>query len=207
MKNKMRAFFEKIPNYIIIIIAIIITIPLAMNIVKSSKETSQQQSNMEKGEKVLIVAKSNYNVIISALKQYPEEMSKKEMKDSGFILIENGEYIDDGKKLWNNFCKKIKKEKDGAVLIAQYTVEGDLILKYLSCVNGHFYYVKDSTRDQFGGGYQKYNYNYLKRYEENGAYEVVLTKEKDVMYEDLEKDNPIKKINKVFEIKENEKNK
>lgn len=207
MIQKIGDFLKRIPSYMIIIIAIIITIPLAMNVVKVSKETSKQQEDMTKDEKVLIVAKSNYDVIIMALKEYPEDLSEKQMLQSGFIVINNRKFVGSGEKLWSSFCQKVRKKKNAAVILAQYTMEGDVILQYISYVNEHFYLVQDASRDQFGGGYDKYDYSYMKRFEENGTYKVVLTKDEGLVFSKLEKKRDIKDTNDIFEVKKIEKNK
>lgn len=200
MKEKIGKLFKKIPTYSIVIIAIIVSIPLAMNNIKISRDTAKQQSDMEDGEKVLIVANNKYETIISALKEYPEDISEKQMIDSGFIVIKGENFVDNSEKLWTNFCKKVKDKKDAAVLIGQYTIEGDPILQYVSYVDGHYYYVQDATRDQFGGDYEKHDYPLLKRFEKNGAYQVVLTKDKSLTYEKIQEIEDVKDTNLIFQV-------
>ncbi len=53
-------------------------------------------------------------------------------------------------KSFESVLKNVKDHKDCAIVICQYTVEGDPILQYVSNVNGKFYYVEDSTRDAYG---------------------------------------------------------
>lgn len=39
-----------------------------------------------------------------------------------------------------------------AIVILNYTMEGDPIYDYLSCINGEYYYYSDSSRDMYGSG-------------------------------------------------------
>lgn len=46
-----------------------------------------------------------------------------------------------------------------AVVILNYTVEGDPVYDYISCINGDYYYYSDNSRDEYGNG-SAYNGSY-----------------------------------------------
>lgn len=77
-------------------------------------------------------------------------MTAEDTSYQGIVVIEYDSFGKGSKKLWNQFLKNVKDHKDCAIVICQYTVEGDPILQYVSNVNGKFYYVEDSTRDAYG---------------------------------------------------------
>jgi hypothetical protein len=192
---------KKIPTWTITLVALILSIVLAANFIKANKDTAKQAKEADPEERVLIIAKSNFTEIENALKDYPEKLPEKEAVRQGFIVIRDEKLKSDGAEIWNRFCEKIRKKKDGAVMICQYTAEGDPILQYVSFKDGAYYFVEDATRDPFGNGKcQSYTYGTLKRFEEKGKYNVALTKKKDLTYEQMNKaDNP-KETKRLFSV-------
>lgn len=49
-----------------------------------------------------------------------------------------------------------------ALVLLSYTVEGDPIYDYLSCINGDYYFYSDSSKDEYGGGYYDGSYKDLR---------------------------------------------
>ncbi len=49
-----------------------------------------------------------------------------------------------------------------AVVILSYTVEGDPIYDYISCVNGNYYFYSDNSRDKYGSGSYDGSYKNLR---------------------------------------------
>ena len=105
-------------------------------------------------------------------------------------------------KVWQKFLEKIRKKKDGAVIICQFTTEGDPILQYISYLDGKFYYVEDSTRDQFSGEkYVEHTYDYFKRFEENKLYTAFLTNEEEMTLDEAQDVRNLKTAIQIFEVK------
>ncbi|OLR58303.1 hypothetical protein BHF70_00880 [Anaerostipes sp. 494a] len=191
----------QIPTWLITVAALVVSIVLAANFIKANKDTIEQTKNSDSDEKILIVVKTNFKEIESALKQYPDDLSAKEALDSGFIVVENRQMKGESAKLWKSFCNKIKKKKEGAVLISQFTVEGDPILNYIAYKDGKYYYVEDTSRDQFGDQrYSHHVYNTMKRFEENDSYVAVLTTENKLSYKDVQQSDDDSKIVEILEV-------
>ncbi len=175
---------KKIPSWAITVAALILSILLAANFIKANKDAADQIKNSDSDEKVLIIAKSNFKDIQTSLEEYPEDLNAKKALNSGFIVIENDKIEGDGVKLWKKFCQKIKKKKDGAVLICQFTAEGDAIITYISYKDGTYYFVEDTTRDEFSNQkYENHTYKNMKRFEEDGRYLAVLTTKDNLSYQ------------------------
>lgn len=49
-----------------------------------------------------------------------------------------------------------------ALVLLSYTVEGDPIYDYISCINGDYYFYSDSSKDEYGGGYYDGSYKDLR---------------------------------------------
>ena len=132
--------------------------------VKTEKTTKETK----KKEKIEIKILSKYDQIKKLLSKYPKEMTSEEASDQEIVVIENESFDKASKKIWDQFLKDVKDQKDCAIVICQYTVEGDPILQYVSNVDGKFYYVEDSTRDAYGS--EKYvQYTYCLLYTSDAA--------------------------------------
>lgn len=193
---------KKIPSWAITLAALILSVLLAANYLKAYTDTVKQIKNSDSDEKVLIIAKSNYKDIQNALKEYPDDLDAKKALDSGFIVLENDGFKGGSAKLWKNFCKKIKEKKDGAVLISQFTVEGDAIITYISYKDGTYYFVEDTTRDEFGSqGYENHTYSSMKRFEEDQRYLAVLTTDDELSYEDAKNADDRKQTAEILNVR------
>ena len=67
----------------------------------------------------------------SCFQNTPKEMTSKEASDQEIVVIEN-ESFDKASKNLGSVLKDVKDQKDCAIVICQYTVEGDPILQYVS---------------------------------------------------------------------------
>lgn len=184
---------KKIPAWAITVAALLLSILLAANFIKANKDTARQARNSDSDEKILILAKTDFKEIKDALGQYPKDLTQKTALEQGFIVSQGNELKGDSAKLWKNFCQKVAKKKEGAVLIAQYTAEGDAVVQYISHKDGTFYYVKDTTRDEYGTqGYASHKYSYLKRFKENETYYAALSTKDNMTLKELKKSESLK---------------
>lgn len=193
---------KKIPGWAITAVALVLSIILAANFIKANKGAADQIRSADPDEKFVIIAKSNYKEIEASLKEYPEDLSAKEALNSGMIVVKDQAFQKDGSKVWQKFLEKIRKKKDGAVIICQFTTEGDPILQYISYLDGKFYYVEDSTRDQFSGEkYVEHTYDYFKRFEENKLYTAFLTNKEEMTLDEAQDVRNLKTAIQIFEVK------
>ena len=134
------------------------------------------------------------------------EKTTKETKKKEKIeikIIENESFDKASKKIWDQFLKDVKDQKDCAIVICQYTVEGDPILQYVSNVDGKFYYVEDSTRDAYGSEkYVQYTYDYYKIYKQDGHYTAILTTNNKLTFDEAQDVRSLKTAIQLLDIKE-----
>lgn len=193
---------KKIPGWVITAAALVLSVILAANFIKANKGAADQIKSADPDEGIVIIAKSNYKEIESSLKEYSEDISQKEALKSGMIVVKNQEFQEDSDKLWKKFLEKIRKKKDGAVIICQFTTEGDPILQYISYLDGKFYYVEDATRDQFGGEeYVEHTYDYFKRFEEQKLYTAFLTNKEEITLAEAQDARNLKTAIQILEVK------
>lgn len=184
---------KKIPTWSITVVALLLSILLAANFIKANKDVARQARNSDSDEKILILAKTDFNEIKDALGQYPENLTQKIALEQGFIVTQGEELKGESVELWKNFCQKVAKNKEGAVLIASYTIEGDAIVQYIAHRDGTFYYVEDTTRDEYGTqGYATHKYSYLKRFDDDGTYYAALSAKDDVTVEEVKNSKSLK---------------
>ena len=152
-------------------------------------------------EKIKILSK--YDQIKKLLSKYPKEMTAEDTSYQGIVVIEYDSFGKGSKKLWNQFLKNVKDHKDCAIVICQYTVEGDPILQYVSNVNGKFYYVEDSTRDAYGSEkYVQYTYDYYKIYKQDGHYTVILTMDNKLTFDEAQDVRSLKTAIQLLDVKQ-----
>lgn len=167
--------------------------------VKTEKITKETK----KKEKIEIKILSKYDQIKKLLSKYPKEMTSKEASDQEIVVIENESFDKASKKIWDQFLKDVKDQKDCAIVICQYTVEGDPILQYVSNVDGKFYYVEDSTRDAYGSEkYVQYTYDYYKIYKQDGHYTAILTTNNKLTFDEAQDVRSLKTAIQLLDIKE-----
>lgn len=67
-----------------------------------------------------------------------------------------------GREYWDEFYQSVQEEKPAQLTIANFTIEGDVILDYVNYDGNDFYLLSDSTRDRFAGElYWQETYKYL----------------------------------------------
>ena len=130
-------------------------------------------------------------------------MTAEDTSYQGIVVIEYDSFGKGSKKLWNQFLKNVKDHKDCAIVICQYTVEGDPILQYVSNVNGKFYYVEDSTRDTYGSEkYVQYTYDYYKIYKQDGNYIAILTMDNKLTFDEAQDVRSLKTAIQLLDVKQ-----
>lgn len=169
----------------------------------TTTQKKQVTTKKKKVEKIDIKTLSDYGQIKTLLSKYPKTLSSQQAKHQGLIMIENGRFEKNSKKIWKQFLKDVDKKQNCAIIICQHTVEGDPILQYISNVDGKFYYVEDSTRDAYGSEkYVQYTYDYYKIYEQNGHYTAILTTNNKLTYDEAQDVRSLKAAIQLFDIKE-----
>ena len=154
---------------------------------------SVKDSTSAKTEKTTKETKRDEKIEIKILSKY----------DQGIVVIEYDSFGKGSKKLWNQFLKNVKDHKDCAIVICQYTVEGDPILQYVSNVNGKFYYVEDSTRDTYGSEkYVQYTYDYYKIYKQDGHYIAILTMDNKLTFDEAQDVRSLKTAIQLLDVKQ-----
>lgn len=166
---------------------------------QAKKATKQGQ----KDKKIEIRVLTKYDKIKDLLSQYPKDLTSKQASYQGIVTIENESFDKNSKTIWKQFLKNVKDNKDCAIVICQYTVEGDPILQYISSANGKFYYVEDSTRDTYGSEkYVQYTYDYYKIYQQNGHYTAILTTDNKLTYDEAQDVRSLKTAIQLLDVKE-----
>ena len=121
---------------------------------------------------VNIYGEEDFEKIQELLRTYP---IKNAAANGGFVMV-HGVVEGDSKKAWNNFYANVNQGNDAAIVIVQYTTEGDPILNYVSFMNDSFYFVMDISRDAWGGPVPYYSgsHKFLKVFEEEGQITAVM---------------------------------
>ncbi len=70
-------------------------------------------------------------------------------EEDGIFIITNGETYNED--LWNAFREKTEKQENGELIIARYTIEGDVIYELLKYDGEKFTLYYDNSRDSFAG--------------------------------------------------------
>ena len=169
----------------------------------TSAKTEKTTKEKKRDEKIEIKILSKYDQIKKLLSKYPKEMTAEDTSYQGIVVIEYDSFGKGSKKLWNQFLKNVKDHKDCAIVICQYTVEGDPILQYVSNVNGKFYYVEDSTRDTYGSEkYVQYTYDYYKIYKQDGHYIAILTMDNKLTFDEAQDVRSLKTAIQLLDVKQ-----
>ena len=103
-------------------------------------------------------------------------------------MVEN-EQIVGNKKIWDDFYNNSKNNREGSILIVQYTEQDDPILTYLSYKDKEFFMIEDDSRDQYRDSknedYFEYSFKYLKLFEENNKTYVYLLDDNKITLDEL----------------------
>lgn len=113
--------------------------------------------------------------------------SSASMKYGNDILIRDNKYEDiSNLERWVTFYNHTASGEADAILLVQFTVEGDAILSYLSYEDGTYYQMIDNTRDKMGSQtYLSAQFPYLKEYQEKGFIQYYLTEEESLSREQI----------------------
>ncbi len=124
------------------------------------------------------------------LKSYGEakNLTVEKAKKNNIVVVEN-ERIVGNKKIWDDFYNNSKNNKEGSILIVQYTEQDDPILTYLSYKDKEFFMIEDDSRDQYRDSknedYFEYSFKYLKLFEENNKTYVYLLDDNEITLDEL----------------------
>lgn len=177
---------------------------------KSEKETTTTKTKQakkieKKQEKIEIKTLTDNGQIKKLLSRYPKKLTSDQAIYQGLITIDDKTETFDkaGRKIWKQFLKDVDQKKNCAMIICQYTVEGDPILQYVSSVNGKFYYVEDSTRDEYSSEkYIQYTYDYNKIYRQDGHYVAILTNDQKMTFDEAQDVRSLKTAIQLLDVKE-----
>ncbi|MDV0445323.1 hypothetical protein MmiAt1_08970 [Methanimicrococcus sp. At1] len=136
---------------------------------------------------VEIYGSENLESIQELLRTYPISNA---VENGGFVLI-HGSIEGGSKKAWDNFYANVKHGNTAAVVIVQYTIEGDPILTYVSFTNDSFFCVTDISRDSYGGPdpYHFGSYKFLNRLEMENIPTFILSDTDYKTWEEYENDS------------------
>lgn len=124
------------------------------------------------------------------LKSYGEakNLTVEKAKKNNMVVVEN-EQIVGNKKIWDDFYNNSKNNREGSILIVQYTEQDDPILTYLSYKDKEFFMIEDDSRDQYRDSknedYFEYSFKYLKLFEENNKTYVYLLDDNEITLDEL----------------------
>lgn len=171
---------------------------------QEKKTTTAQEKKSKKEKKIDIKILSKYDEIKDLLAKYPKDLTAEQAKYQGMVTIEQEAFDKKSKKLWNQFLKsKIERKKNSAIIICQFTTEGDAILQYVSYIDGKFYYVEDSTRDTYSSEkYIQYSYGYQQIYRQDGHYIVLLTTDNKLTFDEAQDVRSLKTAVQLLDVKE-----
>ena len=85
----------------------------------TSAKTEKTTKETKRDEKIEIKILSKYDQIKKLLSKYPKEMTSKEASDQEIVVIENESFDKASKKIWDQFLKDVKDQKDCAIVICQ----------------------------------------------------------------------------------------
>ncbi|MCR4634175.1 MAG: DUF4362 domain-containing protein [Erysipelotrichaceae bacterium] len=85
------------------------------------------------------------------------------------FVITNGGILHE--EVWDSFYDRVSNEENDQILIARYTIEGDVIYELLICENGGFALYCDNSRDAYASAkipdiFKKYLYYYETQFTE-----------------------------------------
>ena len=117
-----------------------------------------------------------------------QKSNSRKSKKNNIVVVEN-ERIVGNKKIWDDFYNNSKNNKEGSILIVQYTEQDDPILTYLSYKDKEFFMIEDDSRDQYRDSknedYFEYSFKYLKLFEENNKTYVYLLDDNKITLDEL----------------------
>lgn len=154
------------------------TIDLNVKGFKNKINELKVYGNEESSEIIKILRKCGNNKDLSI-----SNAAKKNM-----IVIKNEEIVGN-KELWDDFNNNVKNKKEDSIIIVQYTAQEDAILTYLSYINDKFFMIRDESRDRYrevkDEDYYKYDFKYMKIFEENKQIYAYLLEDNNITLDEL----------------------
>ena len=129
---------------------LVVTIVLLFGLVLSSCDyiSSPNENNDWKEQVIGVFDLSSKKSIQEILDTYPRKLHIVDLEEANVYAYVTGEIKNT--KVWNAFVARVEQKENAAIIIVQYTIEGDPILLYVSYLDGLFYYAHDSSRDRYG---------------------------------------------------------
>ena len=124
--------------------------------------------------------------VLTRLKEYPDSYQEIIARDNLVIQTVEGRLLN--RQLFDDFLNSVEHGQSAEVIIVQFTVEGDPCLGYLLFNGDRFFYLRDDSRDKFGGG-EKYwlaSYLYFQQISGDGVILHILTDTKFADYGEYE---------------------
>ncbi len=137
-----------------------------------------------------VYGKEEYSEIIKILRKCGnnKDLSINNATKKNMIVIKNEEIVGN-KELWDDFNNNVKNKKEDSIIIVQYTAQEDAILTYLSYINDKFFMVRDESRDRYRDvrdeDYYKYDFKYMKIFEENKQIYAYLLDDNNITLDEL----------------------
>lgn len=137
-----------------------------------------------------VYGKEEYSEIIKILRKCGnnKDLSINNATKKNMIAIKNEEIVGN-KELWDDFNNNVKNKKEDSIIIVQYTAQEDVILTYLSYINDKFFMIRDESRDRYrevrDEDYYKYDFKYMKIFEENKQIYAYLLDDNNITLDEL----------------------
>ena len=137
-----------------------------------------------------VYGKEEYSEIIKILRKCGnnKDLSINNATKKNMIVIKNEEIVGN-KELWDDFNNNVKNKKEDSIIIVQYTAQEDAILTYLSYINDKFFMIRDESRDRYRDvrdeDYYKYDFKYMKIFEENKQIYAYLLDDNNITLDEL----------------------
>lgn len=171
------------------IISVIICI-IFFSLIGCENIDNEKTINTFNDKELKVYSSKDSQKVKDLLKSYGEakNLTVEKAKKNNMLVVEN-EQIVGNKKIWDDFYNNSKNNKEGSILIVQYTEQDDPILTYLSYKDKEFFMIEDDSRDQYRDSknedYFEYSFKYLKLFEENNKTYVYLLDDNEITLDEL----------------------
>lgn len=171
------------------IISVIICI-IFFSLIGCENIDNEKAINAFNDKELKVYSSKDSQKVKDLLKSYGEakNLTVEKAKKNNIVVVEN-ERIVGNKKIWDDFYNNSKNNKEGSILIVQYTEQDDPILTYLSYKDKEFFMIEDDSRDQYRDSknedYFEYSFKYLKLFEENNKTYVYLLDDNKITLDEL----------------------
>lgn len=171
------------------IISVIICI-IFFSLIGCENIDNEKTINAFNDKELKVYSSKDSQKVKDLLKSYGEakNLTVEKAKKNNIVVVEN-ERIVGNKKIWDDFYNNSKNNKEGSILIVQYTEQDDPILTYLSYKDKEFFMIEDDSRDQYRDSknedYFEYSFKYLKLFEENNKTYVYLLDDNKITLDEL----------------------